>query len=93
VTDGIEKVSLAEADATVEEEWVVAVRGLVGHRLSSRVGQLVRASDHERVESVARIKLAGNSRNSVVADREEDLAEGVPELGDRPVYERSIGVL
>ena len=46
LADGLEEVSFAEADAAVDEEWVVGCAGLVGDGDRSCVSELVvRASD------------------------------------------------
>ena len=57
VADRLHQVSLAHADAAVEEERVVGLGRALGHGLAGGVGKLVAAADDERVEGVARIQL------------------------------------
>ena len=57
VADGLHEVSLAHADAAVEEERVVSLRRTLGDGLAGGVGKLVAAADDEGVEGVARIQL------------------------------------
>ena len=47
VPDGVEEMRLAEADAGVEEERVVAPPRVFGHGQGRRVGQVVRLAHDE----------------------------------------------
>jgi hypothetical protein len=59
VTDGLEQMGLAEADAAVDEERVVGLGGDFGDRLRGRVGHLIRGTDHEGLEGVLRVQGRG----------------------------------
>src|SRR5271166_5526581 len=59
VSDGLHEVSLAHADAAVEEQRVVGLGGPLGDGLAGGVGELVAAADDEGVEGVARVQLRG----------------------------------
>jgi hypothetical protein len=52
VSDGVQQVRLPQADAPVDEEGVVAVSRLVGHRDGGRVCELISGTDDEPVERV-----------------------------------------
>ena len=56
--DGVHQVGLAESDAAVDEERVVGARRRFRHRAAGRVRELVRRSDDEGVERVARVQAA-----------------------------------
>src|SRR5207302_3256023 len=57
--DGLHQVSLAHANAAVEEKRVIGLRWTLCNSSASRMGKLVTAADDERVESVARVQLRG----------------------------------
>src|SRR5437867_13381977 len=57
--DGLHQVSLAHANAAVEEKRVIGLRWTLCNRSASRMGILVYAADDESVESVARVQLRG----------------------------------
>ena len=57
VPDGLHQVGLAHADAAIQEERVIGLRGTLSHGLARRVSKLIAAADHERVKGVARIQL------------------------------------
>ena len=52
MSDGVEKVCLAEAGVSVDEERVVVAAGLLGHGEGRGVGEPVRGADDEIVEGV-----------------------------------------
>jgi len=56
VTARVEQVRLAEADTAIDEQRVIGARRELRHRLTGGLGELVRGSDDERVERVARIQ-------------------------------------
>ena len=56
MADGVQQVGLAEPDAAVEEERVVAVRGALGDGPRGGVRELVGAADDEGVEGVLRVE-------------------------------------
>src|SRR3989304_4652944 len=56
VADGVHEVGLAEPDAAVDEQWVVDVPGVLGHRETGGVSQLVRRPDDEVLEREARVE-------------------------------------
>ena len=57
VPDGVHEMRLAEPDAAVEEERVVARAGALRHRLADGVRELIPASDDEGVERVLRTQV------------------------------------
>src|SRR5437667_9587596 len=57
--DGLHQVSLAHANAAVEEKRVIGLRWTLCNSSASRMGKLVSAADDESVESVARVQLRG----------------------------------
>src|SRR5207244_12943843 len=57
--DGLHQVSLAHANAAVEEKRVIGLRWTLCNSSASRMGKLVSAADDESVESVARVQLLG----------------------------------
>ena len=59
VTDGVQQVRFSQADATVKEERVVAVRRALGDGARGGVGELVGAADDEGVEEVLVEQLRG----------------------------------
>ena len=59
VADGVHEMSLAHADAAIEEEWVVGLGGSLGDGLCGGHGELIARSDDERVEVVAGVELRG----------------------------------
>ena len=54
VADRVHQVRLAQADAAVEKQRVVRPRRRFGDRAARRVRELIRGTDDERVERVAR---------------------------------------
>ena len=65
MSDGVHQVRLAEADPAVDEERVIRARRRLRDRPAGRVGELVRRSDDEGVEGVARVQ----SRRTWLRDR------------------------
>ena len=63
VADRVEQVRLAEADAAVDEERVVGLRGQLGDRLAGGLRELVGVADHEGIEGVRGL------RPSIVQER------------------------
>ena len=59
VSDGVHEVGLAHADAAVEEERVIRLRGPLGDSLRGGHRELIAGADDEGVEVVARIELRG----------------------------------
>ena len=57
VPDGLHQVGLAHANAAIQEQRVVGLRGTLRDGLAGRMGELVAAADHEGVKGVARIEL------------------------------------
>ena len=55
--DGVHEVGLAQAYAPVEEEGVVHLGGLLGHRPGGRNRQLVVGAHHEALEGVALVQM------------------------------------
>ena len=80
VPDGVEKVGLAQADAAVDEERVIAVAGAVRDGEAGGVGELVPRADDEPVEGVPAVE---RRVGPPVADRR--ILGGLEELrgGDR----------
>ena len=62
MTDRVHQVRLAETDAAVDEQRVVGSRRCFGDRATGRVRELIRGSDDEGVEGVARIESRGSGR-------------------------------
>ena len=52
VGDGVEQVGLAQAGLPVDEQGVVVLRRVLGHRQGGGVGQLVGVAHHEALEGV-----------------------------------------
>ena len=90
VADGLHQVGLAEADAAVEEQRVVASRGVLGHRPAGGVGELVGAADDEVVELIARVELRRRDLAGSLVDREEDLERRLLHAGDGSVDRRPV---
>ena len=59
VADGVHEVGLAHADAAVEEERIVGLRGALGDGHGGGHGELVSAAGDEAVELIARVELGG----------------------------------
>jgi hypothetical protein len=59
VTDGVEKMRLAETDTAVDEQRVVGSGRQLGNRVARGLGELVRIPDDERIERVARERPVG----------------------------------
>ena len=69
VPDGVQQVGLAETGGTVDEQWVVAAAGRLGHAQRRGERELVRCTLHERLERVARVHpvvraVAGGARQA-----------------------------
>ncbi len=58
--DGLEQVRLAQPDAAVDEQRIVAPAGLIGDGDRCRMGELVAGSDDKAVESVIRVERERN---------------------------------
>ena len=59
MTDGLHQVGLAHADATVEEERVVGLRGMLADSARRSMSKLIAGAGDEIVEGVLGIKLSG----------------------------------
>ena len=57
--DGVHEVGLAHAHATVQEQRVIASRGMRGDGASGGVGELVAGAHHERLEGKLGVQGAG----------------------------------
>ena len=62
LSDGVHQVRLAQSDPAVDEERVVRSRRRFGDGSTRGVRKLVRRSDDEGVEGVAKIQTAGAGR-------------------------------
>jgi hypothetical protein len=56
VADGVEQVGLAQPRVTVDEQWVVRPRRVLGDGLGGGVSETVRRADDERTEAVAGVE-------------------------------------
>jgi hypothetical protein len=61
MTNRVEQVRLAKADAAIDEQGVVRARRKLRDGLRGGLGELVRRSDDEGVEGVVRIQLFGRA--------------------------------
>src|SRR6266404_1405504 len=55
----LHQMSLAHADAAVQEERVICLRGLSSYRLRSRMSELIARADHKISEGVLLVELRG----------------------------------
>jgi hypothetical protein len=96
MTDGVEQVSLAQADTAVKEERVVAAGGILRHGPSSGVGELVGAADDKALEDIVRIERAERRcrrRSGVILDRDQHADFGAPEPRDGSIDGSAIALL
>ena len=57
VADGLHKVGFTEASATVEEERIVLLAGVVSDRSRGGIGEVVARADDEVVEGIAGVEI------------------------------------
>ena len=89
MADRVHQMRLAESHAAVDEQRVVGPRRRFGHGAARRMRELVRGSDDEGVEGVARRKAARRARHDVVRARKRPM--GLPAHGLGPLG--GVGVL
>ena len=89
VADGVQEVRLAEADAAVEKERVVAVRGRLGDGARGGVRELIRRADDEVLEQVAGVERRRPvGERGPLLEREEDAELGAFEPRDGRAFRR-----
>src|SRR5690349_595268 len=62
MTHGVDEMRLAETDSAIDEQRIVARARARRRRHRSRVGELIRWTDHERFESILRVQIGRGPR-------------------------------
>jgi len=57
LADGVKQMGFAQADAAIEEQWIVSLARSVSHRLCGGKGHIVVAAHHERVKGILGIEM------------------------------------